>query len=211
MTANGTLILSGIYSVILAAGSSRRLGFNKLTLRIDSQPVIRRATTPFVEAALGEVIVVTGSDVAPVTSALEGLDVRVIRNEEHRQGMSSSVRAALPWITDATAVFFHLGDKPFVEKELLTEMVQRYRDSGKGIIVPVCDGMKGHPVLMSQGPYREEMRLLDGDRGLREVIEKHSADVLFIEGNEGILFDIDTGEDLELLRKRGYRVEKGVF
>jgi molybdenum cofactor cytidylyltransferase len=203
--------MTGIYSVILAAGSSKRLGFNKLTLRIDSEPVIRRTATPFVEAGLGgEVIVVAGSDIAPVAAALKGLNVRVVRNEDHRQGMSSSIRAALPWIEGATAVFFHLGDKPFVKKELLIAMVDRYRDTGRGIIVPVHDGKKGHPVLMSYGPYREEMRLLNGDKGLREVLEKHSADVLFIEGDEGILFDIDTGEDLETLRRRGYRVEKGV-
>jgi CTP:molybdopterin cytidylyltransferase MocA len=71
--------------------------------------------------------------------------------------------------------------------------------------------MKGHPVLMRCGPYREEIELLGGDKGLREVIEKHSKDVLFIEGDEGILFDIDTEEDLEVLRRRGYRIEKGEF
>jgi len=202
----------GIYSVILAAGSSMRLGFNKLALRIDSEPVIRRTVTPFVEAGLGgEVIVVAGTDTAPVSAALEGLKARVVPNEEHRLGMSSSIKAALPWIADAKAVFFHLGDKPFVKKEFLTAMIDRYHDAGGGIIVPVHDGMKGHPVLMSYGPYREEMELLSGDKGLREVIEKHSADVLFIEGDEGILFDIDTVEDLETLRRRGYRVEKGDF
>ncbi len=204
--------MTGVYSVILAAGSSKRLGFNKLTLLMDSEPVIRRTATPFVEAGLGgEVIVVAGSDTVPVAAALEGLNVRVVRNEDHRQGMSSSIRAALPWIAEATAVFFHLGDKPLVKKELLIAMVDRYRETGRGIIVPVHDGMKGHPVLMSHGPYREEMGSLDGDKGLREVIEKHSADVLFIEGDEGVIFDIDTGEDLEALRRRGYRVEKGAF
>jgi len=201
--------MTGIYSVILAAGSSRRLGFNKLTLRIDSEPVIRRAATPFVEAGLGEVIVVGGSDIAPVEAALTGLNVRVVRNENHRQGMSSSIKAALPWIGGAEAVFFHLGDKPFVKKAFLAAMVEGYRDTDRRIIVPVHEGMKGHPVLMRCGPYREEMELLDGDRGLREVIEKHSTDVLFIEGDEGILFDIDTEEDLRVLRRRGYRVEKG--
>ncbi len=201
--------MTGIYSVILAAGSSRRLGFNKLTLRIDSEPVIRRAATPFVEAGLGEVIVVGGSDIAPVEAALTGLNVRVVRNENHRQGMSSSIKAALPWIGGAEAVFFHLGDKPFVKKAFLAAMVEGYRDTDRRIIVPVHEGMKGHPVLMRCGPYREEMELLDGDRGLREVIEKHSTDVLFIEGDEGILFDIDTDEDLRVLRRRGYRVEKG--
>lgn len=203
--------MNKVYSVILAAGVSRRLGFNKLIVRIDSETVIRRAVTPFVEAALGEVIVVTGSNVVPVATALEGLEVRVVRNEDHRWGMSSSVKAALPWIKDAGAVFFHLGDKPFVNKGLLTAMIDRYRETDRSIIIPIHDGIKGHPVLMSYGPYRAEMERLDGDKGLREVIEKYSTDVLFIEGDEGILFDIDTVEDLEVLRERGYRVEKGDF
>lgn len=197
------------YSVILAAGSSKRLGFNKLTLRIDSEPVIRRAVTPFVEAALGEVIVVAGSDVAPVAAALEGLDVRVVRNEDHRRGMSSSIKAVLPLIGDAEAVFFHLGDKPFVKKELLSAMVDGYHETGRGIVIPVHEGRRGHPVLMRFGLYRGEMEHLEGDMGLREVIEKHSSDVLSIVGDEGILFDIDTLEDLGVLKERGYRVEKG--
>jgi molybdenum cofactor cytidylyltransferase len=203
--------MTRVYSVILAAGSSKRLGFNKLTLRIDSEAVIRRAVTPFVEAALGDVIVVAGSDITPVTRALEGLDVRVIPNEDHRQGMSSSVKAVIPLISDAEAVFFHLGDKPFVKKELLFAMIDRYRERGTNIIIPIHDGMKGHPVLMRFAPYRGEMERLKGDKGLREVIEKYSSDVLFIEGEEGILFDIDTAEDVETLKKRGYKVEKGEF
>jgi len=201
--------MSTICTVILAAGVSRRLGFNKLTVRIDSEAVIRRAVTPFAEAALGEVIVVAGSDISPVASALDGLNVRVIRNKDHQKGMSTSVKASLPWIRDAAAVFFHLGDKPFVRKELLSEMIEQYHKTEKSIIIPVHEGMKGHPVLMRLDPYRKEMEGLDGDKGLREVIEKYSTDVLFIEGDEGILFDIDTPEDIEILRKRGYKVEKG--
>jgi len=50
---------------------------------------------------------------------------------------------------------------------------------------------------------------LHGDKGLREVIEKHKEDVLFIETDEGALFDIDTADDIRSLTERGYTVEKG--
>lgn len=198
-----------VHSVILAAGASKRLGFNKLTVKIDSKAVIRRSVAPFLEVRLGEVIVVTGSDISPVAGALEGLDVRIVRNEDHSRGMSTSVRAALPFIKDAEAVFFHLGDKPFVKKELLLAMVDRYHETGGNIIIPVHEGIKGHPVLMSVAPYRADMEGLEGDKGLREVIAKYSADVLFIKGDEGTLFDIDTLEDIEVLKQRGFKVEKG--
>jgi len=200
--------MNTICSVILAAGASRRLGFSKLTLRIDGEMVVRRAVAPFAEANFGEVIVVTGSNVPGVAEALKGLSVRIVHNEDHLKGMSSSVKAALSYVRGARAIFFHLGDKPFVKKELLHAMLDRYRAAGGGIIVPVFEGLKGHPVLMSFTPYEADMESLEGDKGLREVIEKYASDVLFIEGDEGVLFDIDTLEDIEILKERGYKVEK---
>lgn len=202
--------MNTIHTVILAAGSSKRLGFDKLTVKIDGEAVIRMAAVPFVEASLGgEIIVVTGGDAHGVAEALEGLPVKVVHNMEHLKGMSSSIRAALPLVRGAHSVFFHLGDKPFVKKELICSMVDRRLREGKDIIVPVFEGMKGHPVLMDIEPYESDMELLGGDKGLREIIEKHGSDVLFIEGDEGVLFDIDTLEDIDILRKRGYKVEKG--
>jgi molybdenum cofactor cytidylyltransferase len=201
--------MTEICSVILAAGSSRRLGFNKLTLKIDSETVIVRSVRPFVDACLGSVIVVAGPDLKLIAQELDGIPVTVVRNEDHITGMSSSIVAALPWIRKAEAVFFHLGDKPFVRKELLAAMTEAYRTQGKNIILPVCRGEKGHPVLMKVARYIEEMTGLHGDKGLREVIEKHKEDVLFIETDEDALFDIDTADDIRSLTERGYNVEKG--
>ncbi len=197
-----------ICSVILAAGSSRRLGFNKLTLKIDSEAVILRSVFPFIKADLGNIIVVAGPHMSSISRELDGLAVTVVHNEEHHTGMSSSIKAALPWIREATAVFFHLGDKPFIKEGLLAQMLKEYRATGKNIIVPVCKGQKGHPVLMSVAPFIEEMKGLEGDKGLREVIEKHKEDVLFIETDDGVLTDIDTADDIRSLTQRGYSIEE---
>lgn len=200
-----------ICSVILAAGSSRRLGFNKLTLKIDSEAVIRRSVSPFVEAGLGDVVVVAGPHMPALARELDGLAVFLIPNHEHRSGMSSSIRAALPWISEAKMVFFHLGDKPFVRTKLLSEMIAVYRTSGKGIIIPASHGEKGHPVLMSVAPYIEEMKGLTGDKGLRDVIENHKDDMLFIEADDGVLFDIDTPDDVRILMRNGHKVEQDML
>jgi molybdenum cofactor cytidylyltransferase len=202
-----------IYAAILAAGTSSRLGFNKLTIRIDDKPVIGRAVEPFCFEGVEKIFVVTNPDREGVERDLKkGIcshQINLVCNENYKQGMSSSVKALLPFIEDADAVFFHLGDKPFITRELVRRMLGRYLADGTPIIIPEHGGEKGHPVLMQVGPYLEEMKSLEGDRGLREIVDKHVRDVVFIEGDEGTVLDIDTVEALNILRKRGYRVEKG--
>jgi molybdenum cofactor cytidylyltransferase len=195
--------------VILAAGASKRLGFNKLTLKINGESVLRKAVVSFISAGLGRIFVVTGIQSQNIHKELTGCAVEFIENKDCALGMSTSVRASLPFITEEEGVFFHLGDKPFLEKDIISRMVDTYRENKKKIIVPVFNGEKGHPVLMDASLYREEIRSLEGDKGLREIIEKHAGDVIFIKGNEGALFDIDTIEDVERLKKRGYIIEKG--
>ena len=61
---------------------------------------------------------------------------------------------------------------------------------------------------MNVKPYFSEMESLGGDKGLREIIEKHLEDVVFLEGDEGNVFDIDTIEDIETLKRRGHKIEE---
>lgn len=201
--------MKGFSAVILAAGASKRLGFNKLTLKIDGESVLQKTVASFISAGLEKIFVVTGIQSQSIRKALAGCAVKFIENEDCALGMSTSVRASLPFITDEEGVFFHLGDKPFLEKEMISRMADMYRENKEKIVIPVFNGEKGHPVLMDVGLYSEEIKSLEGDKGLREIIEKHAGDVIFIKGNEGTLFDIDTIEDVEYLKERGYTIEKG--
>jgi molybdenum cofactor cytidylyltransferase len=198
-----------IYTVILAAGISSRLGFNKLTLKIDGQTVIKKSIAPFVTGNVEKIIVVTGAEGDNIKRELEGFTLKFINNPHYMEGMSASIKAALPFISDADGVFFHLGDKPFVKQETIHLMLNSYINGGANMVVPVYKNVKGHPVLMCVNPYIEEMRLLKGDKGLREIIEKHLEDVLFVEGDEGNVFDIDNIEDVNILKERGYKIEEG--
>lgn len=234
-----------IYAVILAAGTSSRLGFNKLTLRIDGRSVIQMAAEPFFQKGIEKIHVVTNPENGPVKKALETpipptlstfpfslpppasplspsafslppsafhpSPCIFIANSHFQEGMSSSIKAVAPFIEDADAVFFQLGDKPFIKKEMVEQMIELYVRRERNlfnIIVPVYQGRKGHPVLMDVKPYIKEMQNLKGDKGLREIIDNHSGSVLFIDGNEGNIFDIDTEGEIQTLRERGYVIEK---
>ncbi len=203
-----------IYTVILAAGTSSRLGFNKLTVKIDGQPVVVRAVEPFCIDGIEKIFVVINPEADDVRREIEkhfSLSLSIltfIENHNYRDGMSSSVRAALPFIEDADAVFFQLGDKPFIKKEMISSMLDMYLREGVQILIPEYESKKGHPVLVKIKSYFEEMKRLAGDKGLREIIDKHREDVVFIKGDEGSVFDIDTVETLNILKERGFRIEE---
>ena len=195
-------------AVILAAGFSKRLGFDKLTLRINGESVIRRATLPFIRAGIKEIIVVTGSNAEHIRNEFRMDNIVFVKNHNNALGMSTSVTAVLPFIEESDGVFFQLGDKPFIEDEIIHRLIEAYEGGTGKIAVPVFRGKKGHPILIRMQEYRDEIKSVAGDKGLREIIEKHSRDVISIKGDEGSLFDLDSAEDIELLRKRGYTVEE---
>lgn len=218
-----------IYAVILASGRSTRLGFNKLTLKIDGKSVISMAVEPFIREGVHRVFIVTNPDDGGVKGEVEGLIGRFpgiithVSNPGYKEGMSSSVKASIPYIADADGVFFQLGDKPFIGGELVERMLQVFSPESDDLppaspggrkrapvyfIVPVFEGRKGHPVLVDSKRCAPEMASLAGDRGLREIIEKYRDNVLFIDGNEGNVLDIDTPQQVELLKERGYIIEK---
>ena len=197
-----------VFAIILAAGTSSRLGFNKLTVTIDGESVIRRSVKAFIVDGIDKVIVVTGHNHQKIEKELEGLGVNLINNPHYKEGMSTSVKAAMPFLEGADVLLFHLGDKPFITSHSITAILNKYMVSKPRIIAPLYDGKTGHPVLIDAALLREEIGMLCGDSGLREVIEKYRRDVVFIEGNEGNLFDLDTIQAIDQLRERGYRIEE---
>jgi molybdenum cofactor cytidylyltransferase len=201
--------MESMYTIILAAGASKRLGFNKLCIRVNGEAVVRKTARLFIEAGTGEVVVVTGFEREKVEGELKGLPVTFVHNERYEDGMSASIRAALPVIRHVGLVLFHLGDKPFVELQVISRVMRAYEAGGSSIIVPVHEGIKGHPVLVDMRQHFGAVAAVEGEGGLRDVIAAAGTHVRFVEGGEGSLLDLDTGEDIAYLEGRGYSIEKG--
>jgi molybdenum cofactor cytidylyltransferase len=118
------------------------------------------------------------------------------------------VKAALPYLGDAAAVIFHLGDKPLITSRDVLAVVNAYSAYNVRIAAPSFQDKMGHPVMINAALLRSRVGMLSGDSGLREIIDKHREDVVFIVGNDGNLFDIDTIQAIDQLRERGYRIEE---
>jgi len=200
--------MTHLCAVILASGSSRRLGFNKLLVKIDKKTVIERSIEPFLSPLIDKIFVVVGFEKERIIKLLKKYPIEIIENPLYLQGMSASVKAAIAYIKDYKGAFFQLGDRPFVDKSLIEDMVYIFQTNDKDIIVPVYNKQKGHPVLIKPETYIKDMEKIKGDVGLREIIDKYIENVVFIDAYEGIHLGLDTQEDIENLKERGYDIEK---
>jgi molybdenum cofactor cytidylyltransferase len=189
-----------VAAIILAAGRSTRMGGpNKLLAELGGKPLVRIVTEQALASKAQGVIVVTGHQAEQVENALQGLNLKFVRNPDFAQGLASSVRAGIAAVpADADGVVICLGDMPLIDAHLIDRLIGTFApDGGNLIAVPVNDGRRGNPVLWSRR-FFDELMTLDGDIGARHLIAKHGEAVaeVPVEGH-GAFLDIDTPEALD--------------
>jgi len=185
-----------IWAIVLAAGESRRMGTQKLLLPFGEATVIESVVRTALASHVDRALAVLGSDREAVRAKLEPYGVDFAVNEDFATGMLSSVQAgfkALP--ADAEAAVVMLGDQPFLPARVVDTVIEAYRACGKGIVLPVFRGRRGHPVLVDL-KYRDEILALDPGDGLRRLIRAHAEDIFEAEVDDvNILRDLDVPED----------------
>lgn len=187
-----------VAALVLAAGQSRRMGYNKLLVPLESgKLVIQQTIDTILDTPAWPVIVVTGYHSVQLTAAIGEKSVICIFNPNYGCGMSSSLKTGLVGIPDDTqAVLVALGDMPWIETETIIKLLAAHRLDGMAVCRPVYRGQHGHPVLWPRR-YFEEMGQLTGDIGARSLLETHAHQVLEVTVNDpGVLLDIDTQADL---------------
>lgn len=181
---------------MLAAGGSSRMGELKQLLPVDGRPMVRCAVEAACDAGLAQVVVVVGAGAPAVITALEGLDVDLVRNDEWAKGMSTSLRVGLAALDPTVnAAFVVLADQPGLSAELLRVLVTAYRASGARIVVPYYRGQRGNPVLFDRQLFAELARV-EGDRGGRAVVDHHADEVEVVDVDDiAVVRDVDTRQD----------------
>src|SRR3954453_7322887 len=107
---------NGVGAVILAAGSSSRMGRPKQILRFGAESLLRRATRAAVDAGCSPVVVVTGANAEQSRGELERLPVEEVLNTRWETGMASSIRCGIERLlsvdADTEAAVLMLCDQP---------------------------------------------------------------------------------------------------
>ncbi len=139
------------------------------------------------------VIAVVGHQAARVRVCLPAEAVIIVDNKEHRQGVSTSIRAAIEALpADIDGALFMLADMPRVTAPHVDRLIAAFEAAaGRTVCVPTFDGRRGNPVLWPARHFAG-LRALTGDVGGRALFASHADAVLEVAmPDDGVLFDID--------------------
>jgi molybdenum cofactor cytidylyltransferase len=187
--------------ILLAAGSSGRLGSPKQLLLYKNKNLLQYLVDEATASSSNTVIVVLGAGSEEIASKIQAKDIHIVFNKDWKEGMASSIRCGileLQKINPATtAVILMTCDQPFVSTALLNKLITTHQLTNKLIVTSTYDNTTGPPALFQQALFPELLQL-QGDAGARVIVQQYAAQlgtVSFPEGN----IDIDTAMDYEHL------------
>jgi molybdenum cofactor cytidylyltransferase len=186
-----------IAAVVLSAGESSRMGRPKALLPVGESFFLERIVTALRATKVGTIYVVLGHNAAALEEKIKHLPVTILVNSDYSLGQLSSLHVALRALEKEPldGIVLHLVDHPFIDPALVDRMIDAFYASQKPIVVPVCRGRRGHPVIFARKLFAE-LLAAPLDQGAKSVVRAHTADTLELEtDDEGITCDIDTPED----------------
>jgi molybdenum cofactor cytidylyltransferase len=184
-----------VAAVILAAGTSSRMGQSKLLLPWDDRTVIETIVARLIAARVAEIVVVTGYQADEVARLLANLPVHIVHNPAYAGGeMLSSLQTGLRTVPASTAAcLVVMGDQPMIEGRVIARVLAAYAEGQGDIVLPVYRGQRGHPVLIGQRYWPDLLALESG--APRDVIRRYPDQVAEVcVSTDSILRDIDTPE-----------------
>ncbi|AMQ57107.1 nucleotidyltransferase family protein [Algoriphagus sanaruensis] len=188
--------------IILAAGSSSRLGRPKQLLEFQGKKLIQRAIEKAQKSSSESCVVVLGWNPELIKTGFDSETVSYVINENWEQGMASSMQTGLRFLIKKDGinqVILMLCDQPFVNHQLLDNLIIEKESSGKGIVASFYSGTLGVPAIFDQ-KYFQDLLNLKGSEGAKKVILENSEDTIPLNFPLGAL-DIDTEEDFRRLEK----------
>jgi molybdenum cofactor cytidylyltransferase len=176
------------------------MGGVKQLLSLGEKRMVEAALVNLQGSRCDEVIVILGFAADEIRPLVEGKErVKVVINPRFAEGMSTSIHQGLKEIsTRATGILIALADQPFIPPEVIDELLDQFAAGAKGIVLPVYEGKRGHPVILDRNKYEGELLELQGDVGGKEIVHGHPEDVLEVAvASKGVLMDIDAPEDYQ--------------
>ena len=185
-----------VAAVVLAAGSSRRLGRPKQLLAYRGATLLDATLATARSAGLAQVVVALGgaSDAVRERVDLSGADVVV--NPDFGDGCATSIRSALRAVRDdADGLVLLLGDQPGVVPATIDRLVAGAGDHAVG----VCeyDDALGHPLWFRRGMF-DRLSSLHGDKAVWKLVDAGD-DVATVRVRTRVPRDVDTSEDYQAL------------
>ncbi len=185
-----------ITPIVLAAGSSARMGYPKALLPLGPETFLTHILRILETFDLPDARVVLGDHAARILPVLHLYSVRILINPDPARGQFSSLRLALENLDrDVAGCLVWPVDQPLVSAELLQELIQLFLHSGRSLAMPRCRGKAGHPAIFGAAMIRE-LLAAPAEADAKSYVARHAHDTSWLATEEtGTIEDIDTPEE----------------
>ena len=185
--------------IILAAGSSSRMGRSKQLLEIEGEPLLCRCVRVAQAVNSNQVVVILGANEKAHREIIDKLPVHIISNYYWKTGMGSSIKTGINYliqeVSELEAVIIMVCDQPALTAEHLEKLIQKFNQTKKSIIASSYSNSNGVPVLFGRS-FFSNLLLLSDDQGAKKIIQQFPGQVATVEFPKGS-FDLDTEEDYQ--------------
>lgn len=190
--------------VILAAGRSSRMGRPKALLPLPEGDVITRLVCAYRESGIAPIHVVVGHRGGEIAASIAELPVRVVWNDRHPLGQTTSLQAGLRSLPEGlSGALLSPVDYPLVTPGEIIPLLEAFHEQRDAtIFLPVHRGRRGHPFLVAAQCFKAFLDLPDGEPG-KGVVRALSDQVREVEvPSDAVLLDIDTPRDYQTVLSR---------
>lgn len=195
--------MSGRFAILLAAGSSRRMGGkSKLDLPLGSSTILALSLKNLLLGGVDRVRIVAKPEMKIPDIADRHL-VEVVTNSNPDSGLGDSLRVGLTDLPrSASVIIVALGDMPFIQPQTIELLVRTFEREKVPVVFPIHDKKRGHPVIWDVNLI-EMLSDVQGMIGAKMLVERYATKAGAVEVSDpGVCFDIDSSVDYAKARVR---------
>ena len=186
--------------LILAAGSSSRMGVVKQLLPVGDKTLLGISVENAIKSKIPNIYCVLGANADAIQDSLSHYNIQFILNTEHKTGLSSSIKKGIKYLQSLhyDAILMTLADQPFVDASILNKMIESHSSQPNKIVASCYGENVGIPVLIPKLYYSEFLKI-KGDNGAKSFLNQNKSEIIMFK-NENLI-DIDTKEEYETYLK----------
>lgn len=193
-------------ATILAAGLGQRLGGRpKATLQIDGRSVLERLVAALHGAGIPAVSVVVGPYRDQLLPLVARYGAHAVEHRLPNPSLIDSQRLALQAHGDGFPghdLLLVLADLPLLGADDVSPLLSAWRQRAPGVhaLMPVVDGVRGHPLLLSSHAVAQ-VAATAPQLGIRDWLQRHPEAVQPVPSvRRACVTDVDTPDDLSALQ-----------
>ena len=193
-----------LVTLILAAGSSSRMGSIKQLLSINGKTLLQHTLYLSTKIKSTRTLCVLGAHAEEIMQKVDGKNVEFIINKNHKLGLSASIISGIEYLQKEKipfdGLFILLADQPAIKEDYYDEMMRLFDEKRMKIIASNYGNTLGVPAIFP-AIFTNDLLQITGDKGAKEFLQKNKRRTLSPQTLVNLL-DIDTPKDYKNFIKK---------